>query len=45
MRKRSFGHKRQFEVIDDAIDHNIVGDEGDDAHLALALGHRSGSTS
>jgi len=36
-RRRFLRHKGQLEVVDDAIDHSIVGDEGNDAHPALAL--------
>ena len=25
-------------MVEDAVDYGIIGDEGDDAHLALALG-------
>lgn len=34
---RSLRDKCQLEVIDDAVNHGIVGDEGDDAHLSTAL--------
>jgi len=33
-----FSLKSELEVVDDAVDHNIVGDEGSDTHLALAFG-------
>jgi len=36
-RRWSLRHKCQLEVIDDTVDHGIVGEEGDDAHLAAAL--------
>ena len=35
--RRPLGHEGQLEVLDDPIDHSIVGNEGDDAHLASAL--------
>ena len=41
-RGRPLGHKRQLEVVDDTIDHRIVGEEGDDAHFPLALGADQG---
>ena len=37
-RGRSLCDKRQLEVVDDPVHHSIVGEGGDDAHLALALG-------
>ena len=39
MRRRgSLRDKRQLEVVDDAVHHGIVGEEGDDLHLATVLG-------
>jgi hypothetical protein len=35
-------YERQLEVVDDAIHYTIVGDEGDDAHLALTFGANQG---
>ena len=37
-RGRPLREKGELEVLDDAIDHRTVCEEGDDAHLALALG-------
>ncbi len=37
-RGRSLCHKGQLEMLDDSVHHGIVGEEGNDAHLALALG-------
>jgi len=37
-RRRPLRHKCELEVVDDAVHHDIVCDESDDAHLALALG-------
>jgi len=37
-RWRSLGDKGQLEVIDDAIHHGTVGDEGNDTHFPLASG-------
>jgi hypothetical protein len=36
-RGRSLCDKSQLEVADDAVHHGIIGEEGDDAHLAAAL--------
>jgi len=30
--------KGQLQVVEDAVDYGIIGDEGDDAHLSLAPG-------
>ena len=35
--RRSLGHEGQFEVVDDPVHHSLVGDEGDDAHLAISF--------
>ncbi|MDY0231465.1 MAG: hypothetical protein RBR88_03175 [Candidatus Saccharicenans sp.] len=35
-RRRSFGDKGQVEVVDDAVDHGLVCEESDDAHLSAA---------
>ena len=41
-RGRSLRHKCKLEVIDDAVHHGIVGDEGNDAHPCYsAHSHRS----
>lgn len=37
-RGRPLCDKSELEVVDDAIDHRTVCEEGDDAHMALALG-------
>ncbi|MFP4083251.1 MAG: hypothetical protein ACLFVG_10940 [Candidatus Aminicenantes bacterium] len=37
-RRRSLGDKCQLEVVDDPVHHGIVGEEGDDAHLAATSG-------
>jgi hypothetical protein len=36
-RRGSFHNEGQLQVVDDAVDHGIVGEEGDNLHLALAL--------
>ena len=41
-RRRFVCHKRQLEAVDDAIDHGEIGEEGDDLHLAAALGTGQG---
>ena len=33
-----FRDERQLQVVDDFVHHGIVGEEGDDAHLAAAFG-------
>ena len=30
--------KGQLQVVEDAVDYRIIGDEGDDVHLSLASG-------
>jgi hypothetical protein len=38
MRRRGpLGDEGQFQVVDSAVDHGIVSEEGDDAHLFAAL--------
>jgi len=41
-RRGSLCHEGQLEMIDDSVHHGIVGEEGDDAHLAAALGANQG---
>jgi hypothetical protein len=36
--RRTLGDEAQFQVIDDPVDHRIVSQVGDDAHLSAALG-------
>lgn len=37
-RRRLLCNKGELEVVDDPVHHGIVGDEGDDAHLAATSG-------